>query len=1330
MFITVGFIFAAAAFKHASMEVMEHPFPVNSSDDFCNTVLSQFCESNNQHHVHICTAIGTMSQELRDQSFPLTPIAYIGATCSSLQTLFTGSPEGPPSHLVDALSTILSLVIPRINQAILRKKYEYLSDVVIQLLGLKNIGTEGIVSCFKCVVHLLIVGAKGNWSNVAQLYGVFIGYITDDRQKVRKMSHNCLRELLQNFQSASVLAPLSAPASEAITNLFERSLLLAGGTTVNASERPKGAQEVLHVLDALKLCLPFMSSKYLNSTLKYFKSLLELHQPLVDRRITDGLNALCIHPTAEVSPDVLLDLLGSFATSVSANESSVDALTFTARLLSIGMRKVYSINRQLCVVKLPVVFNTLCDVLGSEHEEAIRAALEALKSLIHECIDENLIKQGVDSIISSNTDMKKSGPTIIEKICATIESLLTYHYAAVWDISFQVVVPMFDKLGFYSSHLLKGTLQSLADMEKLPDEDFPYRGQLHECVGAAVGAMGPESFLTLLPLKLDAQDLSESNIWLFPILKQNIVGAHLSFFTNSILPMVGAMKQRSAMLEREGRIYSARTIDGIVYSLWSLLPSFCNYPVDTAESFKDLEKELHKALHEETDVCGIICSSLQILIQQNDSILKGRVDLSDTETRVPRERALARYSQQVADDNLNTLSLSAQKLLPVLYDVFLKSSKDTGGFLQRTIGVLASIADKVREKSLDQSKGKKRVVKVLFTKSMQRLLEVTQEVGEAEKDKKSYSMQIDDSSSKSSLAERAQLFDLAVSFLPGLNAQEIGVLFGALVPALKDEEGLIQKKAYKVLSMILQDCDEFVSTKTEELLNLMIEALPACHFPAKRHRLDCLYYLIVHVTKDESEQRWCDSITSFMTEILLALKEANKKTRNRAYEILVKIGHACADEDKGGRKENLQQFFNMIAGGLAGETPHMISAAVKGLARLAYEFTDLVSTAYSVLPSTFLLLKRENKEIIKANLGLLKVLVSKSTADGLQAHLKSVLEALLGWQNSTKNHFKAKVKLLIEMLIKKCGLDAVKEVMPEEHMKLLTNIRKIKERRDRSLASNSEESRSRMTKGTTSRLSRWNHTKIFSEFDDGESENSDAEYMDTKITAGRRSKASSVSDSKASLLRSKKTRKAAKSLQEDLIDQLDDEPLDLLDQKKTRSALRASGNLKMKPESEDEAEIDSEGRLIICEGDKKQKRVKPPTDNLDVRSKAGSRFSESSRNTQKRRKTSDSGWAYTGTEYASKKAGGDVKRKDKLEPYAYWPLDRKMMSRRPEHRAAARKGMSSIIKLTKKLEGKSASSVLSAKRSKTKKKNCKKRMKVKSDLMMLGQDGELYAEAR
>lgn len=188
------------------------------------------------------------------------------------------------------------------------------------------------------------------------------------------------------------------------------------------------------------------------------------------------------------------------------------------------------------------------------------------------------------------------------------------------------------------------------------------------------------------------------------------------------------------------------------------------------------------------------------------------------------------------------------------------------------------------------------------------------------------------------------------------------------------------------------------------------------------------------------------------------------------------------------------------------------------------------------------------------------------------------------------------------------------------------------------------------------------------------------------------------------MIRSKRKRKAAKSLQEDFFDQLDEDPLDLLDRQKTRSALRSSKVVEKMSESDDEPDIDSEGRLIIHENGKKekgnmeQKRGLSSDTEVDDRSEAGSLLSASSRKAQKRRKTLDSGWSYTGKEYASKKAGGDLKRKDKLEPYAYWPLDRKMVSRRPEHRAAARKGMASVVKLTKKLEGKSVVNALSIRR--------------------------------
>lgn len=161
------------------------------------------------------------------------------------------------------------------------------------------------------------------------------------------------------YQTSPLHAPLLASASESLTKVFERFLLLAGGSNTNASEGPKGAQEVLYVLDALKYCLPYMSSKSSTSILKYFKSLLELRLPLVTRRVMDALNAVCLSQPGELSSEALLDLLCYLATSVSANESSGDGMTFTARLLDIGMRQVYSLNRQMCVVKLPIVFTAL-----------------------------------------------------------------------------------------------------------------------------------------------------------------------------------------------------------------------------------------------------------------------------------------------------------------------------------------------------------------------------------------------------------------------------------------------------------------------------------------------------------------------------------------------------------------------------------------------------------------------------------------------------------------------------------------------------------------------------------------------------------------------------------------------------------------------------------------------------------------------------------------------------------------------------------------------------------------------------------------------------------
>ena len=47
---------------------------------------------------------------------------------------------------------------------------------------------------------------------------------------------------------------------------------------------------------------------------------------------------------------------------------------------------------------------------------------------------------------------------------------------------------------------------------------------------------------------------------------------------------------------------------------------------------------------------------------------------------------------------------------------------------------------------------------------------------------------------------------------------------------------------------------------------------------------------------------------------------------------------------------------------------------------------------------------------------------------------------------------------------------------------------------------------------------------------------------------------------------------------------------------------------------------------------------------------------------------------------ARKGAKGDTKGGSKVEPYAYWPLDRKMLNRRAGKQAAAKKGLQRVVK--------------------------------------------------
>ncbi|XP_059075817.1 uncharacterized protein LOC131047356 isoform X2 [Cryptomeria japonica] len=1202
-------------------------------EDLYEAVVSRFQNSQAPQHKHLCAVVEGMAQVMKDQNLPPSSTAYFAATMASLDRqikhgLLTSEDDGDP--VITALCIFLAMVLPKVSSAVIKSKWRSSINTLVKLLKNSSCVSAGAARAgMKCIASLLSVADTSNWPVIAPAYGILLNYSTDRRPKVRGCAHLCLEDVLRSYQGLPVLGL----ASEGVGNLFEQFLLMAGGSNAGGtigkiqadSNGANGAMEVLHILHALKIILPLMSGKVISKLLAHFKLLMQLRQQFLTRHVMNILYALCIHPSADVPTTELTDLLGWLASSFFSDEKSADEIMFAARLLDHGMKKIYDLDKNLCTVKLPYVFHSLAEVLAFQHEEAIYAASEALRSLTQNCIDDNMINQGV-SEIQVQTAVRKSGPTPIERICTTAESLLGYQFSTSWDLALQVVSVLFDKLGESSYFLMRGVLRSLSDMQNLSDENLTCRKQLHKSVGSAVAAMGPEKLLHILPLNLDSEDLSESNIWLIPILKQHTIGASLKFFAEHILGLARKLHEKSMLLETEGRPVASRNRQACAHSLWALLPSFCNYPVDTAQNFQFLAKTLGDALVKEPELRGIICSSLQA-----------------------------------------------------------------------TIADIASVSDKS-------------LIKDFFITAMQKLLKVTQEAARSVQARTSSSMLIDGSNGvANATSTRAQLLDLAASLLEGLDAECVSMLFIATKPALQDNEGMVQKKAYKVLANILREHKDFLTNNFVEIFDLLVTTMTSCHFSARRHRLDCLYYLIIHISMTTEEKK-NEGVAHFLTEILLAVKESNKKTRTRAYELLVKIGHCLEDSESGGSKEKLCQFFNMVLGCLAGSTPHMMSAAVTGLARLIYEFSDLCLTVPNLLPSVYMLLQSNNKEVIKATLGLMKVVIARLSGEELQKHIRCIVEGLLLRSDDSKTPFKAKIRLLLEMLIRKCGLEAVKAVMPEQHMKLLTNIRKTKERKEKKKSSSSQhgedETKSLHSRASTCRRSKWNHTDVFSEFGDEDNDDS-CEDMDCRTTEfGVKS---SIPKSKSSTLRSRNIRKSNKRLPEDCMDILENEPLDLLDKQKTRAMLKVGKRMDQRFDSDDEPVLAPDGRLVISEeelGHSRKRRAKD--DELGEDTDGGSQFSRQSKSQttsasmsksrEKRRKTSASGWAYTGNEYKSKKASGDIKKEGKLEPYAYWPLDRKMLNRREEKRAIAKKGLSSVVTLTKQLQGKSVKHALSTTR--------------------------------
>ncbi|KAK3817485.1 MAG: hypothetical protein J3Q66DRAFT_185684 [Benniella sp.] len=175
----------------------------------------------------------------------------------------------------------------------------------------------------------------------------------------------------------------------------------------------------------------------------------------------------------------------------------------------------------------------------------------------------------------------------------------------------------------------------------------------------------------------------------------------------------------------------------------------------------------------------------------------------------------------------------------------------------------------------------------------------------------------------------------------------MGRLYEAVVLLFaNDADGALQKKAHKFVKSMAETDTGRVALKSnlEELMRNILDTTAAvtATATAKRARLSLISHVVSHMDPTDLY-----SVPSILSEVIVATKEVNEKTRNVAHDLLVAMGHkmksgGIISSERVGDMERaasetqatISEYFTMVTADLAGTTAHMVPAAITSLSRL------------------------------------------------------------------------------------------------------------------------------------------------------------------------------------------------------------------------------------------------------------------------------------------------------------------------------------------------------------------------------------------------------------
>ena len=1098
--------------------------------------------------------LGAVEDILRDQSTEFTPTAYFAALLSLLQQSISSSAI-LNKDLAASTVYLLDIVTPHAPALLLRAKFIPILTHIAPALTHSEAEAPLLRSSIGVLESLLVAQDGTSWAIPQKEIGprrAVAGLLNlglDERPKVRKRAQEALTIVLKNAPPSPSLEHPASDMCAATTLGSVQELLMMSG-----AQKKKGGEHDPRVIHSLQLVKAVAAAGTWPS--KRIEGLCETLLQ-IPRGGNEFMTMAALGVFEEIfggladevgggKLEVVLEAIQELRPSNSDSSLLPPWLAVTAR----GYEVYAQVSSDIAFTKLPALFGTISAFLESSAENIRTSSAQCLISLTGSMIPDSAL-----------LDITRTTESIFQKVAKIATDLLSIRYQGAWMEVFDVLSALFAKLRWRSNPVLCEAVNVLGELRS--NDGFQGKKQADEILAKAIHAMGPDVVLSVLPLGLAKPVPGQpGRAWMLPILRGATFNTKLAHFRTEMVPLSEVFFQRVVDFgEGKEKTVEIKIFETLVGQIWDLLPGYCDLPTDLTEAFDQTFAELlANVLYQKVDLRKNICKALQNLVNSNKAILETDTGDDDEEDLVAQHQV----SKEQAQKNIDHLAKFSGNLLAVLFNVYSSTLPQFRGFILQCLNSFLSITP---HGELMDTFSK---VSTMLESSLAELAAQTQ----AEKQKKQK-----DASAMPPMAHT--LMDLVITITPYLPTDSYQTLFSIFSATVnKESDPQLQKKAYKVIPRLAETETgrAALQTQHEALQTLLIDSTATATPPARRDRLLALSTTMKFIPKEDLH-----FIPSVLSEVVISAKEVNEKARTAAFDILVTMGEKMREggvivnrkvahmaDDAPDVPASLEEYFTMVSAGLAGSAPHMVSASITALTRIMWQFKDDVDQdLLSELVATLdLFLTSKNKEIVRSVLGFIKVCVISLPKEMMEPRFKTLIPNLMVWSHEHKAHFKAKVKHIIERLIRRFGVPVVECYTPEEDKKLITNIRKTRERRKRKkdeakAAGEDEEDSDNDAIDAVEKPRRKN--RFENEFDDAlyGSESESEAGSDTEMAAAPR------------------TKKVAKKGQQFIVEDKD-EPLDLLDRRSLAhiSTTRPlNHNARQKKRSK--AKFNEDGKLVL-----------------------------------------------------------------------------------------------------------------------------------------------------